>query len=129
MVVMFNGPEDRKEPTLEEKSYDVAEFIDEWERKHSPWEIEEEDVQLSPIEQKQGSRSDLQGIATKTMAGILGAITIFGIATGNLNLLLTLAAVAAMFLTRLVHRGAMRNVIRRKKRKSGEPPTDATDDG
>lgn len=126
MVVMFNGPEDRNEPTLEEKSYDLAEFIDEWERNHSPWDIEEEDVQLSPIEQKQSSRSDLQGIATKTMAGILGAITIFGIATGNLKLLLMLAAAAAMFLTRLVHRGVMRNATRRK-RKSEESADDADD--
>jgi|SRR6185295_2411984 len=129
MVVMFNGPEDRNEPTLEEKFYDVTEFIDEWERKHSPWDIEEEDVQLSPIEQKQSSGSDLQGIATKTMAGVLGAITIFGIATGNLKLLLMLAAAAAMFLTRLVHQGAMRHATRRKKRKSGEPADDDADDG
>ncbi len=128
MVVMFNGSEDRNESTFEEKSYDLEEFIDEWERNQSPWDIEEEDIQLSPIEQKQSSRSDLQGIATKTMAGVLGAITIFGIATGNLKLLLMLAAMAAVFLTRLVHRGAMRHATRRKKRKSGEP-ADHADDG
>lgn len=97
-----------RKTTRKEKVYDLADLLEEAESTNSPWpQLETVTLtQVSRTERQSGPREELVKVEVWTMAGVVGSVTIYAIATGNENLLLSLLGMATLLLTRLTRKGA-----------------------
>lgn len=103
-----------------EETYDLAGILKKAEDAKSPWPQLSDDAvtltQTSKLERRSGPQEELAKVATWTMAGVVGAVTIYAITTGNEKLLMALLVMAAPFLIRLALKGAENDKSKKNKR-------------
>lgn len=93
-----------------EKAYDLVTFLEKAERANTPWPHLSDDAvtltQISRVERRSGPREEFVKVGLWTTVGVVGAVTIYAVATGNETLLMALLGMAALLLTRLTWKGA-----------------------